>query len=394
MKKLFFSFIVFLPLFLFLSLIFSFNFGIYKMRHIDYGKIYLELKEYLEKEKGKVYVSVKDNKMQINYDYYIKGGPYKPSHQQFSFDPSPDDFLIYVYGSSPIISKPPFFKGNFPFFPLVLESELNATGDKRHFRIFNLGMGSFDSFDIKELIKATMSYKAPDLVIYFDAQASDFESAYFVCIKRHFYIISNFFENISHFLSLNRIPGLMTVSKLGGWFLRAYAEPMFINSIQKLNFVKLKKGPFEEYNALIIDYYKRNMYELIESIKAKNIPCVIITPVFNLEARPFGIYNITDRYYKQGLKEKDYSKRIEYLIKAKDSEIFTGDMGFKLQAYNFLVGLKIDGVYILDLLERLEEERFGFDYRYFYDVGHMKPQLHRIIADRLYEFLKDNELLK
>lgn len=391
-KPLILFFITIIFFFFFIGLIFSIALGIWRIKNIDHYKIYSELKTYLEENRGEIYVKLKNKTLYIDYEYKILDGPYKPSHKEFSFSPSLKDYLIYVYGSSPVVSKPPFYKGKFPHFPSLLETQLN-TSLGGNFKIYNFAMPSFDSFDAKELIKATVDYKKPDLIIYYDVSASDFESAYFTRIKRHYFLITGFLENLSRLFLIDKIPGLKLLNELGFWFLRAYLEPNLINLAQRLHLVEIESEPFKKYNQLILRHYKENLYEIIDSLQNKNIPLVIITSVLNLEARPFGIYNITDKYYKQGMGEEKYFSKMKYLIKAKDSEIFTGDVGSKSEVYRYLINLKKRGVHIFDLRKRLMDLHFEFNYKYFYDYAHMKPSMHRVIAESLYQFLQTNELL-
>jgi len=387
--------IILLPIFLLLGLIFSFTLSVYRIRHVDYEKIYLYLKDYLEKNKGDVSASVKEGALYIGYDYHIEHGSYKSLNRELFFNPLPDDYLVYVYGSSPIISKPPFFRGNFPFFPSVLEAKLNSAANKRNFKVFNFGMGSFDSFDIKDLIDKTVSIKKPDFIILYDCSASDFECAYFNCVKKNFYFINSFIKRLGALFVLKRAPRIGELNRLADWFLRAYIEPNLLNMAQRAQLIRIPPEPFKKYNALVFSFYKKNIYDIIRFAQDRKIPLVIITLLANLESRPYGIYNITEACYRQGMREKDYLRRLDYLTQAKDSEIFTGDIGGpRTKVHDFLKSLREEGVYVLDLQKPLQEKQFDFSYKYFYDVGHMKPDLHKMIAQQLYEFLKGNNLLK
>jgi len=375
-----------------IALMFNFISRTHSIRDINYAEIYSQIDGYLKIDKGKINISVRDNVTYIDYDYAIKENTDKPLHRKVPFDLSSSDFLIYVYGSSSLVSKPPFYKGDFPFIPSLLESELNKLGYK-NFKVINFSIPSFDSFDIKELIKATVNYKKPDLVISFDPATMDFESAYYPFIKKRFYLVTDFLKKFSTFYILSHPPRLGIINKLAYWFLKACVEPNLINLAQEFRLISLVEEPFIGYNQLILSYYKNNMHEIIEFTQKRKIPLIILTAVTNLEARPYGIYGITDTYYKEGMRQKDYRKRIAYLTKAKDSEVFTGDLGSKSCAYDFLVNVKEKDVYILDLQKKLTDAYFEFNYKYFYDYGHMKPALHKIITGYILEFLKEYNLI-
>ena len=355
------------------------------MRDINYKNIYAELEKYLEKEKGKIFVVLKDDTFSITYNYYIKDGPYKRLYREMVFKPSSDNHLIYVYGGSEIISNPPFLKEKFYHFPEILESLLNSHLNK-NFKVYNFGMEGFDVFDTKEIMKATANLKKPDLIIYFDVGIVDFDNAYLTCIKKNFYFMWNFV------LSKPRLPKLLHI--LSDWFLRAYIEPNLINLAQELTLIDIPEKPFKKFNELILSYYKKNLYDIIQFAQSKNIPLVIMVPMGNLEEKPYGIYNITNKFYEQGIKEKNYDKRIDYLIKARDSEILTFNLGFKSCIYKFLTNLKEQNVYIFDLRQRLLDMHFEFNYKNFYDYGHMRPDVHKIVGQYLYDFLKKEKLLE
>ncbi len=93
------------------------------------------------------------------------------------------------------------------------------------------------------------------------------------------------------------------------------------------------------------------------------------------------------------MQEEDPGTRMAYLVKARDSEIFTGDLRAKSGLYDLLRGIKKEGVHVMDLEGELLEEGFPFNYEYFYDIGHMKPELHEIVAEKLYRFLKEKGLV-
>ncbi|MEW6101757.1 MAG: hypothetical protein AB1481_05625, partial [Candidatus Omnitrophota bacterium] len=349
-----------------------------------------QLEEYLEKEKCRVTAHIHDDVMRIDYDYFIQDGPYKPSYWQAASPQEKDCYLIYIYGPSFLASKPPFFKGDFPFFPGALEKKLSGIWGE-NFKVINFGMEGLDSFDIKEIIKATVEARAPDLAIYYDLSASDFECAYFANIKCNFDLARNSLRSLGRLFIFKRPPKIGNLNKFTDWFLRESVEPRLINFAQKMGLITIPEEPFLGYNMLIFNHYKENLHTAISFLRKKNIPFVIMTSLSNLEARPYGIHNITDKYYFQGMKERDYLKRINYLTLAKDSEIFSGELVSKSFVYAFLKNLNERGVYVFDLYKLLEDKGFEFNYKNFYDYGHMNPYSHDLIAEYLAEFLSQNE---
>jgi hypothetical protein len=108
---------------------------------------------------------------------------------------------------------------------------------------------------------------------------------------------------------------------VGDWILRSAVEPNIFNLLQRAGAVKIEDAPFEVYNALILEHYKKNVTEIIDLARENSIPLIIVTPIANLEAKPFGVYDITEKYYDYALQEDDYGTRMAYLVKARDTEI-------------------------------------------------------------------------
>jgi len=85
----------------------------------------------------------------------------------------------------------------------------------------------------------------------------------------------------------------------------------------------------------------------------------------------------------------------DYMIKAADSEVFSGDFRPKSRDYDTFLDMgrmKMTGVHVLDLWGILLEKGYGFDFRYFYDFGHIKPVFHEIIAGEVYDFLVKSDI--
>jgi hypothetical protein len=390
-RTILFHVITLLPLFLLLYILFSIGFKIYKIRDINYGQIHTELSRYLESDKGTFEIERDVDLLRFTYTYKIKNGVYKPRQIEFTFDHSPDDYLIYVFGSSPIVSKLLTYPNDI-LFPAQLQKKLNEV-DNKNVRVYNFGVSSFDSFEIKNLIQHTIEYQKPDMIIYYEGHM-DYESAYLNVIKDHYFLLRNtLYKKLLLFFRFNQIKGLSKFTEIGDWILRSSIEPYLLNFFQASHAITINPIPFNEYNNLILDYYRKNIFDIIKYAEKDNIPVVFITPIANLEVKPFGIFPITSSDYKRGLHEKKYVKRMEYLTQAKDSEIFSGDLRAKSGLYEFYNTLASPNIYVFDLQRKLYQQEFNFGYDYFYDVGHMKPPLHTLIATLVCEYIQEKELV-
>jgi len=371
--------------------------SIYRINHkIDHTKSYLKLKEYYNSERAEVLLEKSDNKIILTYSL---SSDYNESFKkELSFTHHPDDYVIYVYGSSTIVSKPPVFSDNYYHFPDILESRLNSSPSKKDFKVYNFGVKWADSYAIKKIAESTVDFKLPDLLIYYYEGGADYELAYRTAgIKEQYYLLkSGLLKNLFAHRFFDKIPGWKTTVSYANWFLIAYVEPVLINLIQMSGLVEIKPEPFEKYNSLIYEDIKKNILDVASYAEKNNIPIIFITCLDNIKAKPFGIYKTTQKYYKSALEEKNYSKKMEYFIEAKDSEIFTGDIRAKSEVYDFFRNLpkrNFSHVYLFDLREQMFKEGFSFDYDYFYDYGHPKPHTNKIIADYLFEFIKNRNLL-
>ena len=190
--------------------------------------------------------------------------------------------------------------------------------------------------------------------------------------------------------TFDRIPGWKQFTSYGDWFVIAYIEPVLINLAQKTGFIRIDRKAFDSYDMLVTEEFGKNMALLGDLMRDKGVPAVFVTALDNITARPFGIPEVTDKYYLSALKKEGYKARMVYFMKAAASEIFTGDIRAKPEAYEFLRNMphfKEGDLHLFDLRKELMGERFGFGYGYFYDYGHPKPETNNIIADRIYEFM-------
>lgn len=391
-KKLFFYLALIFPLLVLALAIAGLVIHIYALNHIDYDLLSKRLDAYLKSNKGEIRLDYADKLLTWHYEYRIKDGPYKPKSKSYAFDPSENEKLIYVFGSSPLVSKLPFSKDK--FFPEILEDKLNHKLNGRKVKVYNFGVESFDSFDLKKLIKPIVSFKKPDLIVYYEGHM-DYEAAYLTNIKREFFLIKGNFLRflLGATLSLKdpqRIDSLQKSAEAADWLIRSTLEPNFLNFLQMTRLVNIPPEPFKKYNQQIEGAYEVNTAEIISFCRQEGVPVILVTPIANLKVKPFGIYALTQKKYIQGLREKDCLRQINYLKAAKETEIFTGDLMAKAALNDYLRGIKQDRVYVLDLENELKAQKFSFDYRYFYDLGHMKPQLHQLIADHLADFITVN----
>jgi len=347
-KIMMFRLITYLPLFILVFIIFQFGVSIHKTKTVEQEKVYSTLNNYLENGKNMFniphYLST-----EVYYDferYLQSGGLHK------------NNFLIYSYGGSSIVI-PGGSSGNHTF-TFYLERRLNKENNKSY-KIINWGATGIDSHIIKNIILNSISIKKPNLIVVYTGH-NDYTNAYRRFIKPNYYIFKG-----------NLIEKLLTWildDEKSYKFFEFKLEPTLIKLFQKIKLINLDNHTFQAYNNLILKHYSENILEMIELSRKEKIPIVFITPIGNLEAEPFGVNGATNRYYVLGMNQNNYSKRIDYLIKAKDSESFSYDMRAKSDLNNFLRNLTTKGVYVLDIETEFLKERFSFSNNDFYDYFH------------------------
>jgi len=393
MKRIIFFLIIFLPAIIFLSLFLSIFDNVARIKKVDYNKIHACLEDYLKKDKGQASIIEKDGAIDIRYHYFLKDASYKPSGKTVRFRKKATGPLIYFFGSSEFAFKPYDYKGDFPFVFQVLEEELTRLKDN-NLQLVNFSMNGLDTFDLKEIINKAVAFKKPEFIIYYDVGASDFEGAYFSCIKNNFKVISPFLKNLSKLMIFKSPPKIGKANEVADWFMRSYVDPNALRLLQRAHIIKIPWEPFKGYNQLIMSYYEKNVMSLVKISKENNIPLLIVTGVINLESPTFGIYNMSDAFFDEGMRQKDYFKKVYFLQQAKDTEIFTGELSSKSPIYNFLTSLRGENIYVFDVYEKLKSEKINLGYNLFYDYGHMRPELHKMIADYLFAYIKEKKILK
>jgi hypothetical protein len=394
-KYIIFFLILFIPLAVLILSVVNIGFNLYKInKGIDHFKIYHNLGKYYKTKITEVKLSKENNS--LLFDYYYKNGFDLQFKRKIPLDITTDDYLIYVYGSSPIVSKLSFHSEKV-LFTNILENKLNAENKEKKYKVINFGMTWLDSFGIKKTVQESLKFKKPDLMVCYYAGAVDYDLAYRAAgIRKNYYLFkAGLMEPVLDLSFLDVIPGFKKIRiDFIDWFINSYIETALINLTQYLGLVYIDPKPFQKYDELITEKFALN-FQKIKNIAVKNdIPLVFIPSIVNLKAKPFGAYQLTQNYYSRASQENNYRKRIELLIKSKDSEIFSGDIRPKSAAYDFVNSLdnRQKNTYVLDLKQQLIDEQFSFGYSHFYDYGHPRPKLNQLIADYLYRFIKKEKL--
>ena len=290
-----------------------------------------------------------------------------------------DKTTVYAFGESSLVLS------DGKTFPEYLQ--------QRHadLRVVNFGVSGIDSFVVRQRVEEALSVAKPDVVVLYYGH-NDYNNAY------QEYIMPNFFQQFDLFLRIsyrfhnkNRPPGVLLADN-PYWFSRLI-RPKFFQFFEQLGMLDIDIRDYEPINQMILDYYVRNNDAIIDMALSQNIPVVLITPVGNLHAEPFGDIHVTTALYKKGMASQDYDDSLKYLKSARDAEIFTYDMRAKSPLIDYIRNYERPGVYVLDLEKKLEQMRFGFGYGEFLDYFHFNDKSHSLLADIIYDFMASKNLV-
>lgn len=390
--------VILLPAALTLALFLNIGLNVIRInKGVDFSYIREQVGTYLRSEKRDASAKLTGDKLSIRYEYTYPRSQYDYFERTLVFAPDRNDKVVYVYGSSPAVSKPPFVGARFNTFSEFLEHNLNSSASKHSFKVYNMAMTSADSEAMYEIIRATLRVKRPDLVIYFYEGGMDYEAAYYAAgVKELFYPVTAC--SMNRLLKITGLYGNKKAVRWAGylsWFNRCYLQPALMNFLQAVGALKVPVKPFDEINAMITRDLEDNLVRTAELVTGLGIPIVFVASPDNLEAKPYGVYSVTQAYFDKAMSAEDPSEKLSFLKKARDSEIFTGDLGARSEAYGVIRALPqkgMDKVYVLDLESELEKEGYPLGYDSFYDYGHMKPGLHSKVAEEIYMYLRSKKL--
>lgn len=177
------------------------------------------------------------------------------------------------------------------------------------------------------------------------------------------------------------------------WY-SACKRPAILEILQKLRLVSIDYKDYPIYNDMILGSFKNNVKDIIDITKSKEIPIILITPVGNLHAKPYGEVDKVNRLYDKGIRSDNYETSIYYLRKAKEEETLTGVIRAKDELLDYLRQINNTRVYVYDLEKELIEEKFGFGEEDFIDYLHFKERSHKLIASKIFEFISDNKNIR
>lgn len=309
-----------------------------------------------------------------------------PRRHPHSF-PLPEEILlrddskltVYLFGASSLVLSD----------GAVFHDYLEEAHDD--LQVVNFGISAIDSLTIRQRVAEAFTIARPDIMVLYYGH-NDYNVVY------HLYILPNYFSQFDCLLRLSypfrdrsRPEALFADDEYDVFY--RLNRPKLFSRFQRLGLVTIDHDAYLAVNNLILDYFKKHNEAILEMAATHGVPVVLITPVGNLRAEPHGDLSTT-ALYRKGMAATDYRESIEHLKMARDAELFTYDLRAKSALVRYIRELRHPNVHVLDLEKKLEEMRFGFGGEDFVDYFHFNDRTHRLIADVIYDFLKEKKLLK
>ncbi|MBN2493804.1 MAG: hypothetical protein JXR96_04365 [Deltaproteobacteria bacterium] len=292
---------------------------------------------------------------------------------------SPTHRNIFLFGASSVVLSD---GATFHYF---LEQRLIREVNPE-LRLLNFGYCGVDSFTIERTVRELLERQdkpAPDLLVFYMGH-NEYANAYH-------HVISKAYDAFEPLLA---VPWLLSDVEDFEPYLRLQT-PRILKALQEGSLVDIEGRDYGCYDALILEQFARKLDAILELARARDIPVVMLSPVGNLRAEPFGALERVSRVWEQGLAEPDYGESIRLLEQARDAEILTFDVRAKSPLIAHLRALAADGrIVLLDLDQDWKRERLAFGPEQFMDYFHLREPVHRRIADQIFELLTSHPRLR
>ncbi|MFA6449211.1 MAG: hypothetical protein WCX65_07090 [bacterium] len=339
---------------------------IYKIKHMNYSRLYTSLKTHLDKKQGFVFPPT-------------EGDRNKASRKN-----------IYVFGESSLVMS------DGSTFPDYLNEMLNS--GKQGTLVTNWGIPGIDSFSVKRRAFQALRTKGrkPDLIVIYTGH-NDYNNIYQGYMPLYkglpgtrLLLYINYHLQGAKYKD-KYCPGDKKCNYTN--YSRA-VSPIVINALQASRLTTLNGSEYTRFNDLMLEHFMKNIRGIIAEAGNLGIPVVICTVIGNLHAEPFGDYRTVSKDYRLGIAARKYEDRIRLLRQARDGEVFSFDVRAKSELNAGIRSLCGDGVFVLDIENLLIKKRSEFGYDVFIDYFHMKTGTHKTIASMLADFIEQNNLLQ
>ena len=292
----------------------------------------------------------------------------------------PGKKVVFLFGSSSLMLSD---GGTFPEYLQQAHDDL---------QVVNLGIIGIASSSLRQRVEDALAVARPDIIVVYYGD-NDYNNAY------QGFILPNYVDTFDWLLRLpylfhDKEKPLSPFAPDGGfgWFARIN-RPKLYNLLQQCGLLTIDHAAYASFNQLILDNFIRNNAAILDLAETSGIPVVLITPIGNLHAEPYGDIRETTADFRKGMATTDYRQSLALLKSARDTELFTYDLRAKSPLIDYLRSVSRRQVYVLDLEKSLEARHFGFGYGDFLDYVHFSDRTHRLLADVISDFLVEIKLV-
>jgi lysophospholipase L1-like esterase len=247
-------------------------------------------------------------------------------------------------------------------------------------QMVNLGISGIESRALVEQFEESLSrgMGLPTLLVIY-AGHNDYNVLYHASLTRKF----DLFEPLFYLLAPFTRPGLnhgMTV------YLRSRVPPL-VEWLQRRGLVDFSTLSLTAVNRAIAVRFERNLERIVKQCKGRAIPVMLVTPVGNLLAHPYGSLASTTAPYLLGLSLPPGEARLALLRVAQESEFLTFDIRAKAGVREAMHSLAEPAVFVADLDGWLVAQGVRLDGRLFSDYFHFTKWGHAKVAEFLHQEL-------
>jgi lysophospholipase L1-like esterase len=240
------------------------------------------------------------------------------------------------------------------------------------------------------MVGAVLAVRAPELMILYVGH-NDYNYAYRAAVLPAYGFIEG--STPLDFLVRSLLVPLFHLDDNLYWAMRSEnIDPQINRELQRLGIVRIDADLVDAIDAQAQRHFEKNVETMIAEAKRRGVPVLLITPVSNLECEPFGVGSTALDEYRLGMRSSDYAARITHLRRARDLDAFNGFKRAKSAVGEYMRRRRGPGVQVLDLEQRLIEQRFEFGYGPFLDQMHLSPEAHSIVADAIYALLHEEKV--
>jgi lysophospholipase L1-like esterase len=332
-----------------------------------------------------------------NLDYYLSSRhpsafPETPNLREVTASPN----NIFLFGASSVVITDGHTFGEY------LEKDLAA--DNGELRVLNFGVSGLDSFYIRYGVGLLLQQATtkPRAIVFYEGH-NDYNIAYKRMVNgtdAPYGKLFNAFLRGGYYLTGAEFDWADQTHVFGSarydftWY-AVYNRPRLLNVLQNAGLFEVDSARFRRNDERILESFKQNMQGIVQTAREAGIPLIVVTPIGNFSARPYGSVDVVDEDYRLGREAADPKMAFDSLRRATNNEIFTGDTRAKSALLDYLRTLH-DGktTFVFDLEKDLAAEGFRFDDASFLDYFHFKDAGHQRVGRYIAEKMRATPALR